>query len=83
MSPGRFGAILRDQLEVSRSEFWECIRTRKPVDRPVETEEPPVEHPAWVVAVLVGDLHMSPEELEALTAEQARELVEQHWSSQR
>ena len=56
LSPGRFSSVLRHQLEVSREQFWECIRTQRPVDRPIEREEGPVEHEAWVVAVLVGDL---------------------------
>ncbi len=80
VSAGRFTSILGHQLEVSREDFWECIRTRKPVDRPVEVEEGPVEHEQWVVAVLVGELHLTPEEFEALSAEEARRLVEEHWS---
>lgn len=80
VSAGRFGAILRYQLEISREDFWECIRKREPVDRPVEVEVGPKEHEAWVVAVLVGELHLTPDELEALSAEEARKLVEEHWS---
>lgn len=84
ISPGRFGAILRAQLEVSRAEFWEAIQTGEPVDRPVEVdEEAPVEHEAWVVAVLVGELHMSAELIEALSQEQAVQLVHEHWSRER
>lgn len=33
---GLFGQILRAQLEVSRADFWECIRSGTPVDRPVK-----------------------------------------------
>ncbi len=47
ISPGRFGMILREQLEVSRADFWEAIRSGEPVSRPVEAEEAPVEHDAW------------------------------------
>jgi hypothetical protein len=80
MSPGLFGSILRNQLEVSKEEFWECVQTGRPVDRPVPLDEGPVEHEAWVVAVLTGDLHMSAEEIEALSSEEAQQLVHDYWS---
>ena len=83
MSAGRFSGILRHQLEVSREEFWQCIRLRKPVTRPVEVDEGPVEHEAWVVAVLVEELRMTPEELEALSPEEAQRLVGELWSKPR
>ncbi|MGH3083864.1 MAG: hypothetical protein ACRDNP_07335 [Gaiellaceae bacterium] len=43
LNPTRFSSVLRHQLEVSREQFWECIRTQRPVDRPVEPEEAPVD----------------------------------------
>lgn len=33
MSPGRFEALLRYQLDVSEEQFWRALETRKPVDR--------------------------------------------------
>jgi hypothetical protein len=83
LSPGRFGTILRHQLEVSKDEFWECVRTGKPVDRPVPVDEGPVEHEGWVVAVLVNELHMGPDEIEALTPEEAERIVTEYWSRPR
>jgi hypothetical protein len=83
MTPGRFGSILRYDLEVSKDEFWECIQTGRPVDRPVAVDEGPVEHEAWVVAVLERDLHMSAAEIEALTTEQAQQIVNDYWSKPR
>jgi len=80
ISPGRFGTILREQLEVSRADFWQAIRSGKPVARPVETEEAPVEHDAWVIAVLVGELHMSAAGIEGLSEEEAIQLVHEHWA---
>jgi hypothetical protein len=80
LSPGRFGSVLRHQLEVSREQFWECIRAQRPIDRPVELEEGPVEHEAWVVAVLVGELHMTFEQIAALSEEEGQKLVGEHWS---
>jgi hypothetical protein len=72
MSPGRFGTLLRHDLEVSKKKFWACIRSGRPVQRPVARDEPAVvEHDAWVIAVLVGELPMSPEELGALSREEA------------
>jgi hypothetical protein len=72
--------VLRHQLEVSREQFWECIRAQRPVDRPIGLEEGPVELEAWMVAVLVGELHMTAEQIAALSEEEARRLVQEHWS---
>ncbi|MGH2993262.1 MAG: hypothetical protein ACRDL1_06970 [Solirubrobacterales bacterium] len=68
----------------ARAEFWEAMRTGEPVDRPVELEEhAPVEHEALVVEILVGQLHMSAEQIEGLSEEEAIELVHKHWSRER
>ena len=83
ISPGRFGTILREQLEVSRADFWEAIRSGRQVSRPVETEAAPVEHDAWVIAVLVGELHMGAEEIEGLSEQEAVALVHDHWARPR
>jgi hypothetical protein len=81
VSSGRFQTILRFQLEVSRQEFWECIRSGTPVPRPVDLrEDAPVEHEPWVIEVLVRDLHLSAGEIEALSTEEAQDLVHRHWS---
>lgn len=80
-SPDRFRMILRDQLEVSVDAFWNAVKTGEPVDRPQPAEPVVVvEHDAWVVAVLVGQLHMSPDELATLSREEAERLVHEHWS---
>jgi hypothetical protein len=83
ISPGRFATILREQLEVSRADFWEAIRSGEPVARPVETEEAPVEHDARLIAVLVGELHMSAAEIEGLSEGEAVRLVHDHWARTR
>jgi hypothetical protein len=79
-SPGRFSLILRQQIKVSRAQFWEALRSGEPVARPapVETEQGG-EHEAWVLAVLAGELHMTAEQIEELEVEQARQLVLDHW----
>jgi hypothetical protein len=84
ISPGRFGTILREQLEVSRADFWEAIRSGEPVARPVDTDDDAtIEHDSWVIAVLVGELHMSAEQIEALSEQEAVELVHRHWARKR
>jgi hypothetical protein len=81
ISPGRFSTILREQLEVSKAEFWEAVRSGKPVERPVEVDdESVVEHEPWVIAVLTGELHMTAEEIAQLTEQTAIDLVHKHWS---
>lgn len=81
MSPGRFNSLLHHDLEVSKNEFWDCVRTGKPVDRPVTLgADETVQHEAWVIAVLVSDLHLTPDELEALSPEEAQALVLRHWA---
>jgi hypothetical protein len=36
-----------------------------------------------VIAVLAGELHMTPEEIEELTEQDAIDLVHKHWSRER
>jgi hypothetical protein len=80
-SPGRFGLILREQIKVSRAQFWDALRSGEPVARPAPVEaEQQVEHEAWVIAVLAGELHMTVEQIEVLNVEQARQLVQDHWT---
>lgn len=80
VSPGRFKTILRFQLEVTESDFCECIRTRKPVERPVPVADAPVEHELWVIDVLVRELHFSPPQIVSLSKEDALRIVHEHWS---
>lgn len=52
-SPGRFAMILREQIKVSRAQFWEALRTGEPVERPAPVDAgQPVEHEAWVLTML-------------------------------
>jgi hypothetical protein len=82
MSPGRWKAILRDQLQVGEEDFWNALRTRKSVERP---SAPPAESeieqvPAWAAAVLSSRLHMSPAQIADLGRERAIQLAEEAWS---
>jgi hypothetical protein len=39
--PGRVSVILNEQLEVSKNEFWEALRSRQPVGRPAPLDVVP------------------------------------------
>lgn len=80
MSAGRFSSILHHQLEVSHDQFWECIRSGRPVNRPVPLDVPPAAHEAWVVEVLVRELHLTAPEIAQLTTDEAQRLVHEHWA---
>jgi hypothetical protein len=84
MSQGRFGAILRTQLKVSRREFWEVVRSGEPAERPVPVAEPaqPM-HEAWILRVLRHELHLSDDEIAALSPEEGQRRVQEHWSRPR
>lgn len=75
MSPGRFRAILRNQLKVGEREFWDAVRSGRPVVRPADVDAGPPEHPAWVVRVLTADLHLTASDIDRLSIDDARRLV--------
>lgn len=53
MSPGRFNAILTDQLRVSAAQFWNVIRSKEPAERPSPEPGPaPKSLPLWLVQQL-------------------------------
>lgn len=83
MSPGRFRQILRDQLKVTREQFWEAIKTGNPVGRPAPVEAPAIEHPTWVMRVLAVDVHLTAEEIGALSPDEAQALVRDYWERPR
>jgi hypothetical protein len=80
MSPGRFKAILRNQLQVSEDDFWTALETKEPVARPSDPPEEEAAFPAYLVRVLKDDLHLSEAEVAELSREEAQRLVHQHWS---
>ncbi len=75
-----FALILQTQIQVSRKDFWNALASREPVDRPVELGAPVVEHAAWVVEVLATKLHMSADEIGALSEAEAIQLVNDYYS---
>ena len=81
MSPGRFKAILADQLKVAEAEFWEALRTKRPVTRPSPQPQPaPTSLPNWLKDALFNECGLSEEGMARLTEEEARELLTQHRS---
>jgi len=83
MSPGRFKAILRLQLQVSEKQFWEVLRTGQPAKRPAMLPDETVKHPAYVVRVLKQNLGKTEKEIARLSLQQARRMVEEYWSRAR
>ncbi len=77
---GRFSVILSQQLEISKDDFWEALRSRKPVDRPVPLDVGPVALPLWVMAILTGKLHLSADVISELSADDALALVHEYQS---
>lgn len=82
MSPGRFGAILRKQLEVSKADFWHALQTGEPVVRPSEdaTDELP-SHEDYVVFHL-KNFGVSDSELAEMAPEEALALLHEKWAGQ-
>jgi len=80
MSPGRFKAILRTQLQVSEDDFWRALETGEPVARPSVPPEAEAALPAYRVRVLKDELHLSEDEIGELTPADAERLVHEHWS---
>ena len=77
ISPGRFKAILADQLGVSEQEFWEVLRTGKAARRPSQVPEPPpASLPLWLVEALEWEAGLSPERIAGLDDEAARMILD-------
>lgn len=73
MAPGRFRAILADQLRVSEAEFWEALRTGRAVERPSrDAATAPPGLPAWLWEALIREVGLQPDEIAALSEEEAR-----------
>jgi hypothetical protein len=67
MSPGRFKAILSDQLHVSEDAFWTVLRTKEPAPRPDPDPWPaPASLPLWLVSALEREGALTRQEIAAL-----------------
>jgi predicted RNA binding protein YcfA (HicA-like mRNA interferase family) len=80
MSPGRFKAILRNQLRVSEEDFWRALETGGPVARPSAPVEAEPGLPAYLVRVLKVELRLNETEIAELAPAEAERLVHEHWS---
>ena len=80
MSPGRFKAILRNQLRVSEEDFWRALETGEPAARPTKPVEAEPGLPAYLVRVLKIELRLSETEIAELAPAEAERLVYEHWS---
>ena len=78
MSPGRFKAILSDQLRLSEAEFWEVLRTRSPAARPSPAAEPaPRSLPLWLAHALEREVSLTREQIAELDENDARRLLDE------
>ena len=74
--------ILKDQLEVSRDEFWNCVNNGVlPPRNPSSQRDAAHLLPAGLAYHLVHTLHLSTSEIAALTLDQAVQLMKAHWES--
>ncbi|MGZ6372854.1 MAG: hypothetical protein ACXWL8_05610 [Candidatus Limnocylindria bacterium] len=84
MSPGRFKAILSDQLRLSEAEFWEVLRAGKPAPRPSPAPEPaPQSLPLWLVRALEREVGLTRQRIAELDEEGAHRLLIEARSSPR
>jgi hypothetical protein len=78
MSPGRFKAILSDQLRLSEAEFWEVLRTRSPAPRPSPAPEPaPQSLPLWLAQAIEREVGLTRTQIAELDENDARRLLDE------
>jgi len=76
MSPGRFKAILSDQLLLDEAEFWEVLRTKISAPRPSPAPEPsPTSLPLWLALALEREAGLKRDQIVELDEDEARRLL--------
>lgn len=82
--PKLWAQILKDQLEVSEAQFWECVNDgTRPARLPATVEIPDKEPiPLGVAEKLVRLVGLDPVDIENLTRDQAVARLNQFWSEQ-
>ena len=80
--PSLWSHILRDQLCVTQREFWICVDDGIAPSRSTARQDPSgTALPAGLAHQLVHVLHLSTVEIEALSLDEATELMNRHWAS--
>lgn len=77
--PGLWSHILRDQLQVTETEFWVTVKESKKPDRGVP-ESPAETLPADVVYLLISRVGMTEAEVAAMTKDQAVARLQRYWT---
>lgn len=71
--------ILRDQLQVSEGEFWDCVKNGLKPDRGVP-HPPPEALPAEVVHLLITRVRLGEDEVRAMSRDQAIARLQRFWA---
>lgn len=75
--------ILREQLDVTPQEFWDCVHEGRKPDRGVSTELPAEAIPIGVVTVLVEQFHIPESEVRSMSKDDAIQRMVECYSRQR
>lgn len=80
--PAMWRHILTEQLQVTEAEFWACARDGKPPPR----AQPDAPSPEWsiplaLVRQLISEVGLNPDEVAAMTRDQAIARMQEHWSN--
>lgn len=80
--PSLWSAILRDQLDVTEAQFWDCVRRGVKPPRPgTPAQAPERALPAGLVYQLVHTVGVPEAEVAQMTREQAIARMAEHWSA--
>ena len=76
ISPGRFKAIMSDQLQLSEAEFWEVLRTKTPAPRPSPApDRAPASVLLWLALALEREARLTRNQIAGLDEDEARRLL--------
>jgi hypothetical protein len=82
MSHDVFSVILRNQLKVSRAQFWKALQSGQAVDRPdPEVEKADPQYDAWVIYGL-KKRGLTETDIRKMTPDEARAHLERLWAQQ-
>ena len=79
--PDLWSNILRDQLQVTKEEFWTCVRDGVQPDRGVP-EVPAHALPVDVVHLLISRVGLDESEVAAMSRAEAVERLNRYWTEQ-